>query len=278
MNRMTRMTGLLCLISSTGFAAERVEVRETWTEIFPLTTDKPYLEIDNIWGDVSVRPGKSGEIRVTIQEHRSAPDQRSFDRSLKTLALNIEAGDSGVILYVGNQDRVWRGKSNCRDCKVNYQFDVVVPVGTQLNVSTVNDGFIDIADIRGNVSAHNVNGSIAIAGMHNCGELNSINGEVDLDFKTRPAGDCSIRTINGDITLALPVDSGIDVAMNQANGRMLTQFPVDPLALAAKIEHIEKNGRHQYRIEQHAGVRIGAGGPTFTISSMNGDIRIQKTN
>jgi hypothetical protein len=31
-------------------------------------------------------------------------------------------------------------------------------------------------------------------------------------------------------------------------------------------------------IEQQAGVRIGAGGPRFTLSSLNGDIHIQKIN
>ena len=278
MNKMIQVVGLVLLISSAGFAAERVEKSETWTETFPVTTDKPSLEIDNIWGDVIVRPGKSGEIRVTIQEHRFAPDQRRFDRSLETLELNIDADDSSVVLYVGNQDRDWHGRRNCRGCEVNYRFDVVVPLDTLLNVSTVNDGRIDIAGIRGSVSADNVNGSIAVDGMHNCDELNSVNGEVDLAFKTTPGENCDISTINGDITLKLPDDTGIDVAMDLFNGRMLTQLPVDPLTLPAKVEHIEKGGRHQYRIEQHAGVRIGAGGPTFTITSMNGDIRIQKSN
>jgi hypothetical protein len=73
-------------------------------------------------------------------------------------------------------------------------------------------------------------------------------------------------------------NAGFDVAMDLFNGRLLTQLPVNPLAVPARVEHIETGGRHQYRIEQHAGVRIGAGGPTFTISSMNGDIRIQGIN
>lgn len=278
MNKMIKATGLALLISNTCYAAERVEKSKTWTETFPVRSDKPSLRIDNIWGDVNVRPGKSGEILVTIAEHRVAPDRRRFERSLETLELSIEADDSGVDLYVGHYDRDWRGRNNCRGCEVNYKFDVVVPVDTYLDVSTVNDGHIDIAGIKGNVSADNVNGSIAVAGMYNCDELNSVNGEVDLDFKKKPGENCNISTINGDITLKLPKDTGIDVAMDLFNGHMLTQLPVDPLTLPARVEHTEKNGRHQYRIEQHAGVRIGAGGPTFTISSMNGDIRIQKSN
>jgi hypothetical protein len=277
MNRVIKSTGLLLLMVSTGFAGDRVEESKTWTETFPVGS-KPTLEIDNIWGDVNVRPGQSGEIVVTISEKRSAPDQKRYERSLETLQLNTDADDTGVALYVGNDDRDWHGRDNCRGCRVDYQFDVVVPVDTQLNVSTVNDGRIDIEGVSGSVSADNVNGPIAVSKMRNCSELNSVNGEVSLGFTAPPGENCNIETINGDITLTMPDDSGFDVAMDLFNGRMLTQLPVDGLAMPAKVEHIESNGHHTYRIEQQAGVRIGAGGPTFTISSMNGDIRIQKTN
>ena len=277
MNRIAKATGLLLLMVSTCFADGRVEESKTWTETFPVN-GKPTLEIDNIWGDVKVRPGQVGEIVVTISEKRSAPDQRRFDRSLETLQLNTEADDSGVVLYVGNSDHDWHRRDRCRNCRVDYQFDVVVPVDTQLNVSTVNDGRIDIAGVSGSVSAGNVNGPIAVSKMRNCSELNTVNGELNLGFASSPGENCHIETINGDITLTMPDDSGFDVAMNLSNGRMLTQLPVEGLAIPAKVEHTESNGHHRYRIEQPAGVRIGAGGPTFTISSMNGDIRIQKTN
>ncbi len=278
MNRMILTASWLLLLANTAIAAERVEQSKTWTETFPVTTGSPTLNIENIWGDVRVRPGRDGEIVVTIKELRSAPDQKRFDRSLETLKLNTESDDSGVAFYVGTADRNWHGRNRCRACRLDYQFDVVVPVNTQLDVSTVNDGRIDVADVAGSVSAANVNGPISVSGMHVCEELNSVNGEVDLGFATPPGDNCTIETINGDITLVLPENSGFDVAMDLFNGRMLTQLPVDSLALPATVEHTESNGRHQYKIAQLAGVRIGAGGPLFTISSMNGDIRIQKTH
>ena len=278
MNRIIITASGLLLLAGTVIAGERVEQSKTWTETFPVTASKPTLSIENIWGDVRVRSGTTGEIVVTISEKRSAPDQKRFDRSLETLKLNTQSDDSGVAFYVGSEDRDWHGRDHCRNCRVDYQFDVVVPADTQLDVSTVNDGRIDVADVAGSVSAANVNGPISVSGMHGCEVLNSVNGEVDLDFVTAPDDNCNIETINGDITLALPENSGFDLAMDLFNGRLMTQLPVDSLALPATVEHTESNGRHQYKIAQQAGVRIGAGGPKFTISSINGDIRIQKTN
>jgi hypothetical protein len=278
MNRITITASCLLLLANTGIAGERVEQSNTWTETFPVTASSPTLDIENIWGDVRVRPGKAGEIVVTISEKRSAPDQERFDRSLETLKLNTESDDNGVAFYVGTSDRNWHGKNRCRDCRVEYQFDVEVPANARLDVSTVNDGRIDVADIVGSVSAANVNGPISVTGMHGCEALNSVNGEVDIGFATPPGDNCTIETVNGDITLELPENSDFDLAMDLFNGRLLTQLPVDSLALPATVEHTESNGRHQYKIAQQAGVRIGAGGPLFTISSINGDIRIQKTN
>lgn len=278
MKRIIMTAGCLLFVTNMAQAAERVEQSNTWTETYTVTASQPTLEIDNIWGDVRVRPGKAGEIVVTIRERRSAPDQARFDRSYETLNLGTDAGEDGVAFYVGNRNRNWHGRNRCRGCRVEYRFDVVVPVDTQLDVSTVNDGRIDVAGIKGRVSAANVNGPIDVAGMHNCAEVDSVNGGISLGFETPPGENCVIETVNGDITLALPGDSGFDVAMDLYNGRMLTQLPVDALAIPATVEHIETGGRHQYRIEQPAGVRIGAGGPRFTISSMNGDIRIQKVN
>lgn len=277
MNKLIKFTSLSVLLVNTGLAAQRVEESKSWTETFRVGSE-PTLEIENIWGDVKVRPGASGEFIVRISERRSAPDQKRFNRSLETLKLNMDANQAIVTLHVGNTDRHWHGNDNCRGCRVDYQFDVIVPVDTHLNVSTVNDGHIDISGISGRVSAANVNGPIAVSRMSECADLNSVNGEVSLDFVGSPGKDCNIETINGDITLLMPGNAGFDVAMDLFNGRMLTQLPVSGLEMPARVEHFESNGQHVYRIEQQAGVRIGTGGPTFTISSLNGDIRIQKIN
>ena len=278
MNTRTYLFILLALSMDASQAAGRVESRKAWTETYPVDTRTPTLEISNVWGDVRVRAGQAGEIVVSLEEFRSAPDQQRFERSMAVYELHTEATANGVALYVGNPDGNWHGSDPCRGCRVEYRFDVLVPASTRLDLSTVNDGDIDVAGVSGTISAANVNGPIAIAELHNCAVLNSVNGAVRLSFNAAPVENCEIETINGDVALDLPDGSGMDLSVDLFNGRMLTQFAVDPLAIPPRVEHIESEGRHRYRIEQAAGVRIGGGGPTFTISSLNGDIRVQKIN
>ena len=267
----------IALFHAAAVAAAPVSESRIWTEIYPVNSVTPSLAISNIWGNVRVRAGSSGEIRVTVDERRSAPDQESFERSLETLTLDIESDTNGVSMLVGERSRNRNGRNPCRGCRVDYQFEVEVPAGTRLDVGTVLDGTIDVAGIVGMISASNVNGPIKVREVRDCEMLESVNGKVDVSFTMAPGQDCNIETINGDITLALPSGSGLDVSLDLFNGRIVSEFAVDPLALPAVIEHSSDGDGHRYRIQQSAGLRLEGGGPRFSISSLNGDIRIQKT-
>lgn len=270
----TMMTcAALAAISGDATAAAIVEDR-VWSEDYTVTTATPRLAISNIWGNVRVRPGATGRISVTVDERRSAPNRELFERSLEAFRLDVSADLNGVSMIVGGEARNWRMLDPCPGCRVDYQFEVLVPPGAEINVETVTDGRIDVAGIDGRVSASNVNGPISVSGLRDCESMDSVNGDVELEFPLTPGNDCRIKTVNGDITLAMPDGAGLDMALNLFNGRVVSQMQVDALALPARVERTQLDGHNRYRIQQPAGLRVGAGGPTFSISSLNGELRI----
>lgn len=278
MNRVTiSAMGLLALQASMA-AAQPVEDRREWTERFAVSGSEPMLEIHNIWGDVRVLPGEESEITLAIREHRSAPGQELFDRSLDVYGVDIQADGEAVVVEVGRSRQSWRGRDPCRGCRLDVQFEVRVPPRTRVYVSTVNDGRLEVSDVRGPISADNVNGPVTIHNAHACRTVSSVNGDVSLGFVTAPDEDCRIKTVNGDIRLAVPAGSGLDLAVDLGNGRMTSELPVDPLAIPARVEHRETGTGHQYRIEQAAGIRLAGGGPVFSVSSLNGDLRITESS
>lgn len=269
--------GACWMVTLAAASAAPVTDTRVWTETYPVTTGTPRLTIDNIWGNVRVRPGASGQFSVTIDEARSAPDQASFDRSLDVLSLDIEADSNGVSFQVGGKSATREHRRDCGNCRVDYQFDVQVPTGTLLDLGTVTDGRIDVAGVAGTISASNVNGPIAVNDILNCGTLESVNGAVEVSFTLAPGQDCNIETVNGDITIDMPAGTGLDVALELFHGRLLSDFALDSYPLPARVEHTRDNGRHRYSIQQSAGIRLEGGGPTFSISSLNGDIRFQES-
>lgn len=269
------IAGLSLLLSHSAVSAAPVTVSNSWTETYAVTAATAHLEVDNLWGNVRVRVGAPGEIAVSVSEHRQAPNQRLFERSLDVLGLDIVADSSTVSIIVGERDKRYRDRDHCRDCRVDYQFEISVPPNTSLQVGTVMDGKVEIDGVAGVVNASNVNGPIEIAGIRNCGDIDSVNGAIRMSFDSAPQQDCRIETINGDVTLQIPDHSGLVLAMDLMNGRMSTDLPVDALTLPVTVEQSEKDGRKNYRVQQMAGVRMGAGGPTYTITSMNGDLNIR---
>jgi ribosomal protein S28E/S33 len=276
MNITTTALLALVLSASTSHAASSVKDQNSWEDTYIVTTATPNLRISNIWGGVIVRTGKSGQITVSAVELRSAPDQERFDRSFESIRLEVTADASGVSLLVGDPDERWHRMNECRGCRLDIQFEVLVPPGAIIDVGTVMDGRVDIEGVTGSVSASNVNGPVKVGDIHECTSIESVNGKVDVSFATSPVSDCSIETINGDITLAVPEGTGLDIKLDLFNGDLSSQLTVGPLELPAMIEHTMENGHDQYRIQKFSGLRIGAGGPTYSISSMNGDVRIQK--
>ena len=280
MKTLAARLGFLTLAIPALFAcapASAVTDQNTWSETYPVSAATPTLHIDNIWGNVRVRAGAARQIAVTVNEKRSAPTQELFELSKVTIYLDVQADDSGVSMIVAQPERLpGRHIDRCRNCRVEYQFEVTVPAGTQVDVSTVTDGSIDVAGTNGPVNASNVNGPVAAKDLQDCAQIESVNGAVDVSFAGAPSHDCSIKTINGDITLTVPGGAGLDAALSMMQGRVDSEFDLEPLALPAKVEQRNEDGHFVYRIEQAAGIRLGKGGPTFSIESLNGDLRIRK--
>ena len=255
---------------------EPVAEHRSWTDTYDVSGGSPHLKVSNIWGSVQVRAGEPGRITVAVTELRSAPDSALFERSLELIGLDIEANASGVSIRVGNPIDRRDGIGDCRGCRVDYQFEIQAPADAVVDVGTVMDGKIDIRGIAGPISASNVNGPIDIDGMQNCSAIDSVNGPVGIGFSATPRQDCGIETINGDVTFRVPADISMDIAFDLFNGEVSSELPVDAFAPPASVEQVAADGRTQYRIQQLAGLRIGAGGPVYTVGSVNGDLKIGK--
>jgi hypothetical protein len=273
----TQATLAALALLALGTANATVSDQKTWSDTYPVTAPVPKLLIDNIWGNVRVRSGSTREIVVTVSEKRSAPTQELFDLSKETIYLDVQADAAGVSLIVAKPERMMGRRDRCRDCRVDYQFEDTVPTGTDVDVSTVTDGGIDVAGTGGPVNASNVNGPVAARDLQDCAQIESVNGAVDVSFARSPSRDCSIKTINGDITLTVPGGTGLDAALSVMQGNIVSEFDLEPLALPAKIDQRKEEGRFVYHIEQAAGIRLGSGGPTFSIESLNGDLRIRRS-
>lgn len=268
--------GLAVMFACCSSHADPITEQRTWQQSYVVSSAAPRLIVRNIWGGVTVRAGAAREIAVMIDERRSAPTQALLEESKTQLRLDVEASGDSVSLIVGNSARTQTRTDTCRGCRAEYQFEIAVPPGTRIDVGTVTDGRIEVSGVYGPIKASNVNGPIAVRDVNDCSNIESVNGSLDVVFSRAPGENCNIKTINGEIRLGLPADAGLDAILSVTHGRIESDFEVEPLALLPKLDKEAASDAFHYRFERAAGVRVGAGGPTFTFASLNGDVRIVK--
>ena len=272
------MIGLALLLAalSPGGVDDRVmsEPRR-WEQRYPMATATPQLTVRNVWGPVTVDVHDQPTILVRALERRAARDQQTLERSSELLFLRTEQSPDTLELAVDGVNRQWYRDDPCPGCELRLELHITVPRGATLDVATVMNGAVEVADVTGQVSARNVNGAVRVDGIQACGQVESVNGEVQVTFAHPPQHQyCRIETINGDMQLALPGTGDADIEFRLGHGTISSELEIQPLALPARVEREADGSAARYRVVQPAAVRLGQGGARFHFSSMNGDVRI----
>ncbi|MEM6818593.1 MAG: DUF4097 family beta strand repeat-containing protein [Pseudomonadota bacterium] len=274
--RVSHLLGPILLLMANGASGAPVVETTEWTESYEVVSQAE-LFIDNIWGDVEVIRGSSDQIELSLRSIRRADDEENFEYSLEHIPLRIGKFGNTVAVKVGRDQDNWWNVRRCKGCALRLDLVVSVPVDATINVSTVNDGDVTVRGIRGDVTATNVNGSIFTSGLTSCQTIETVNGDIEADFQTSPANDCRLETLNGDIALKLSDGADADVEVDLVNGKIRSTVELTPQSVPARVEHTSESGKHRYTIEQSAGFRIGSGGKTLILKSLNGDVLVERS-
>jgi hypothetical protein len=224
------------------------------------------LEISNINGNVDVTraTGRVAEVTVTKTVKRG-------DGSM--VKAIMEEGGSGmrvctVYLYNNPDRRTCDGgndrnnhDSHGRDnSEVEMRYVVHVPAGARLDVDDVN-GNVTVTGAGEDSKIETVNGDVDFDGA-GASSLSTVNGKVIGTF-SRAAwqGSMKVETVNGSVELTFPADFSAELSGETVNGSIRTDFPIT----------IDKGwGSKSFK------GRIGAGGHSLKIETVNGEIVLRK--
>ena len=259
-----------------------VRHEETVTKKLTLSGAETRVDVDNLFGYVHVTASDAPDVELQAHETIRAETDRDLAEARKEVSLNYaEQPGSVSILY----DAPWRCHEHERDCgdhhrrfyEVIYNIDVRVPRNARLELSTVNDGDIDVKNAAGSFNVRNVNGGVSMEGISASGEAKTVNGAVSVRFAKKPNGDCSMTTVNGAIDVYLPHDLSADLLFKTFNGQVYTDFDVAP-RVAAQTQPIREGGKFIFHSDRFIAGRIGQGGHEYKLETLNGDIRLHEQN
>jgi len=242
-----------------GATAGHAQDQDRWTWSGRLAAGKT-LEIRGINGGISAEPARGEVIEVVAEKH----GRRSDPEDVRIEVVEHDEGVTICAVYPGSRTRPntcerGGGRSNTRNNDVEVEFAVRVPRGVAFEGHNVN-GDVDAIGLDGPVTLNTVNGSVRLETNSGDAEANTVNGGVNAVIRAIGTRSLRFRTVNGGITVSLPAGINADLEARTVNGSINTDFPVQVI------------GRMSPR---HLTGRIGQGGRTLDLETVNGSIRLR---
>jgi hypothetical protein len=194
---------------------------------------------------------------------------------------------SGLSIYEDHNEVTINSDSWNQSVDIKLQ----VPVGTSLDLNTVNDGDIVVRNVDGELNVENTNGEVHLKDVSGSVVAHALNGDVEVTLqRLDPNRGMSFTSMNGDIDVTLPASTKADIRIKSDNGEVYTDFDLqlgaqvqsksDEETEAFKDKDKSKSTKHRSRREygyQSAMVgKLNGGGPRLIFETFNGNIYIRK--
>jgi hypothetical protein len=216
------------------------------------------LEIRGVNGSITAEPATGNEVVVTATKRarHSDPDDVRIE------VLQHEGSVTICAVYPGSSNRcgtddVYHMSTHNNDVEV--EFHAQLPSGVAFSGGTVN-GSVEVNDLTGPVDANTVNGGVRLETSSGDASAHTVNGSVTAVVHGHGTTPLRFGTVNGGVTLSVPKDLSADLEAETVNGSIETDFP------------ITVTGRINRR---HLDGRIGQGGRSLKIETVNGSIRLR---
>lgn len=237
------------------------------------------IEIRGIVGDVAAQPASGDQVEVV---------GRFTGDDAERLRVEVEQEGDGVVICViypgqrrgdGDDGPCGRGsdwEGDDHDIDAGVDFTVRVPEGVKLAAYTV-VGDVNATQLRSDVEVATVEGDVRVSTTGSA-SATSVSGDVEATFgQTRE--DMDFTTVSGDVVVRLPGDVGARVEAQTLSGEINSDFPLDTGSMTGDDDDDDEDHggvRVNVRIGRRASGTIGRGGPELTVTTVSGNIRLER--
>jgi DUF4097 and DUF4098 domain-containing protein YvlB len=254
--------GLILLFAVLTVAARA----DDWSKTY-MVTGKPELRVDTNDGNVEVTVWDRSEIqaRVSTQGWRIGPDDVRIHESQSGNSVDLDVHVPNLHWSVGR-------RQVSVELKVPRQDDVNIHTGDgNISVEDVKgelrlqsgDGRIEGVGLDGSLEAKSGDGGIRVRGRFDVMRLETGDGRIDAEAASgsKMASDWSARSGDGSVVLRLPADLSAELDLHTGDGHITLDFPV---TVSGSLSRSTIRGK------------LNGGGPTLTVHTGDGSIRLEK--
>jgi DUF4097 and DUF4098 domain-containing protein YvlB len=264
MKRRTVLLSTILLLAGSQFLFSEIRDSKTLHRQAPLPEGKTVV-VDNRNGNVEVLGWSKDSIDVTAEVEVRSRRHSDQERTLESVRIKIEPKGDRLMVEADSPEA--EGGSGFWDwifgkhIQVSIDFHIRVPDKSDLNLETAN-GNVRVKEVQGRLRLESTNGNVEAEGASGTVEAETTNGNAEVRCGILKAVDrITCRTTNGDVSAVLSEKTEADVEMSTVNGKVNCGFPITV-----------QGGISSNRIHG----RIGQGGGTIHLSTVNGNARLSK--
>lgn len=247
------------------------------------------FNLNNVSGQISVRAGEPGIIRVRAVKHGS---ERA--RANTTVEFDVEGNRVFVRTRADAGDKRFGIRLGSSMASVEY--DVVVPADTRVEVKGVSSP-VDVAGVRAPATIKTVSGDISVREITGDVQLTTVSGgmrgilldgEVSLHSTSGTAtlensriSGCNLHSVSGGFTLETPLVTGGRYHAHTVSGSLKLKVPTGTgatIQLKSVSGGVQVDGLDCQSIKtgpRHWHGRVGDGSATVEMHSVSGSIRVE---
>jgi hypothetical protein len=223
-------------------------------------------------GSIRVTAGTGRDLVVTTSESaRRRPARDSAPPGMTRIGgrpgMNIEEDHNVVTISSGAMDG-------------GGDLVIETPANTNLQLTTMNGGTIEVTGVSGDHELENMNGSISLTNVSGSVVAHTMNGTITASLEHISSNKpMSFTSLNGKVDVTLPADTKARLRLKSDNGSIFSDFDVKLEADLNKpvVEDTRsQNGKYKISVDKAVTGTINGGGPEYTFQTMNGNILIHK--
>lgn len=237
------------------------------------------LDVRNLHGSITVTGTSGDAVELRARRTVAADSAENLRRGEQEAVLTVRDGQRAIDVVVREPDsptcgEKWEGSWQRRPrYHVTYDMTISVPARTALRLCTINGRSISVSGTTGDFEVDNVNGQVTLTDVRGSGSARTVNGRVKALLLEAPRRDGEFRSVNGEVAVTWPGSLAARLRLKTFNGGLFTDYPFTPVEGARPVPE-RRDGMFVYRSSQFTELQVGRGGPTITLESFNGNVRV----
>ncbi len=233
--------------------------------------EKGTLEVGLVNGSINVTAYDGKDVIIEAVSGEEKDDKRgvvtpSGMKRISSNPLELEATEKNNKVEISTNS--WA---------VSLTLNIKVPKNTDLKLSTVNHGDIEVTGVTGAHEISNVNGEITMDQVAGSTVLNTVNGDIKVSLTSvSPEAQMAFTTLNGNVDVTFPAAVKATAKMRSDRGDIFSDFDMVIEKSAPKVDKSSSGGVYKVSIEDWVYGKINGGGKEYLFKTMQGDVYIRK--